>query len=236
MTDKTDTYKTLARTNIASDEYYYKYIFKKTEKIVCAVFYILTKRTNEFVSETVVKDVETVAKRTHDAVLATLSLESHTLAPQARALTHRLMDLDSKLHVLVATGMLAHEHFLVFHNEIDSVLRSIKPYTETANEERALLGGSGTVPERTSTTAATGASGARVERVRPSAPAASAGVSRRELITRVLADNPRASIKDISGVITDCSEKTVQRELNAMIKDGTVFREGKRRWSTYSLV
>lgn len=44
------------------------------------------------------------------------------------------------------------------------------------------------------------------------------------------------SIKDITDRITDCSEKTVQRELVSMVLDGTLKKTGERRWSTYSLI
>lgn len=42
-----------------------------------------------------------------------------------------------------------------------------------------------------------------------------------------------ASIRDIAAVIKDCSEKTIQRELNALIEEGVLKREGERRWSRY---
>ena len=42
-----------------------------------------------------------------------------------------------------------------------------------------------------------------------------------------------ASIRDIAAVIKDCSEKTIQRELNALIEGGLLRREGERRWSRY---
>jgi len=40
-------------------------------------------------------------------------------------------------------------------------------------------------------------------------------------------------IKDISKSITDCSEKTIQRLLNTLIQEGSIRKEGERRWSTY---
>ena len=50
-----------------------------------------------------------------------------------------------------------------------------------------------------------------------------------------LVDHCEASIKDISEIISDVSEKTVQRELNAMIDENIVKRQGERRWSKYSI-
>lgn len=54
-------------------------------------------------------------------------------------------------------------------------------------------------------------------------------------IKTVLEAKPEATIKDISEVITDISEKTIQRELNSLIEKGQVIRQGERRWSRYSL-
>jgi DNA-binding transcriptional ArsR family regulator len=57
---------------------------------------------------------------------------------------------------------------------------------------------------------------------------------RAERIKTVLEAKPQASVKDIAEVITDVSEKTIQRELNSLIEKGQVIREGERRWSRYS--
>jgi hypothetical protein len=42
-------------------------------------------------------------------------------------------------------------------------------------------------------------------------------------------------IKDVAAVITDCSEKTIQRELSSLVEDGLLVKEGDRRWTTYRL-
>ena len=44
------------------------------------------------------------------------------------------------------------------------------------------------------------------------------------------------SIKDISVVMKDCSENTIQRELIDSVQKGLLRKEGERRWSRYSLV
>jgi hypothetical protein len=45
-----------------------------------------------------------------------------------------------------------------------------------------------------------------------------------------------ASIKDISSAFTNCSEKTIQRELNDLIGKGQVKKTGDKRWSRYSII
>ena len=61
----------------------------------------------------------------------------------------------------------------------------------------------------------------------------SKGQDRVALILDVVRKSNGVSIKDIARVVQGCSNKTVQRELNALIGRGLVIREGERRWSTY---
>lgn len=44
------------------------------------------------------------------------------------------------------------------------------------------------------------------------------------------------SIKDISFAFTDCSEKTIQRELNNLVSKGLLKKTGSKRWSRYSIM
>jgi len=59
--------------------------------------------------------------------------------------------------------------------------------------------------------------------------------SRKELIISVLQSKDQVTVKDISNITNDCSEKTIQRELISLVKTGVLKRNGERRWSTYSL-
>ncbi len=58
---------------------------------------------------------------------------------------------------------------------------------------------------------------------------------RREAILSVLSTKGPSYIKDISLVIREVSEKTIQRELAQLVADGQVTRSGERRWTTYAL-
>ncbi len=60
-------------------------------------------------------------------------------------------------------------------------------------------------------------------------------INRRNNILRLIKDKKIVMIKDISLIITDCSEKTIQRELNTLVSEGVLKRAGKKRWSKYSL-
>jgi hypothetical protein len=59
--------------------------------------------------------------------------------------------------------------------------------------------------------------------------------SRQSLIIKLLSKKSGLNIKDFAESIKGCSEKTIQRELLAMVASGSIKKEGERRWSTYSL-
>jgi hypothetical protein len=52
-------------------------------------------------------------------------------------------------------------------------------------------------------------------------------------ILEVIRTKQGASIKDISAVVTEYGEKTIQRELMTLIEQGLIRKEGERRWSIY---
>ena len=59
---------------------------------------------------------------------------------------------------------------------------------------------------------------------------------RQEAIIQILRSKGSSYIKDISTMIREVSEKTIQRELQTLINKGVIQKEGERRWTQYSLV
>lgn len=57
--------------------------------------------------------------------------------------------------------------------------------------------------------------------------------SRRSDILSLFKHKDRISVKDASLTVPGVSEKTLQRELLAMVAEGVLKKEGERRWSTY---
>jgi hypothetical protein len=68
---------------------------------------------------------------------------------------------------------------------------------------------------------------------------------RDEILLIIKGTNGNATIKDIKDMaqasqnksmsIINCSEKTLQRELISMVKDGVLYKAGEKRWSRYFL-
>jgi predicted HTH transcriptional regulator len=156
-------------------------------------------------------------------------------------MAQKLLVLESRLRVAHAAGLVATEHLNVFVAEIDTVLRSIRSYTEDTNVGHVLEGSSASFMNRGQSR--TGQrhtmrheSQKKGEFEGPASPQEARTTNRTDRILSVLKAQPSASIKDITDTIKDVSEKTIQRDLNALIKDGVIKREGERRWSKYSVV
>ena len=59
--------------------------------------------------------------------------------------------------------------------------------------------------------------------------------SRQSTIIALLKRKKEIMIKDVSPLISGCSEKTIQRELLAMVAAGILKKIGEKRWSRYTL-
>jgi hypothetical protein len=58
---------------------------------------------------------------------------------------------------------------------------------------------------------------------------------RRDAIKSILGSKGPSYIKDISTLFREVSEKTIQRELQALVDSGEIVKVGERRWTTYAL-
>ncbi len=58
---------------------------------------------------------------------------------------------------------------------------------------------------------------------------------RQEAILSILRSKGPSYIKDISMLVRDVSEKTIQRELQSLVAQGAINRAGERRWTQYFL-
>jgi hypothetical protein len=58
---------------------------------------------------------------------------------------------------------------------------------------------------------------------------------RQNIILREIRNRGQLTIRDLVGKIEGCSEKTIQRELLALVEGGVLKKEGERRWSKYSI-
>ncbi len=59
--------------------------------------------------------------------------------------------------------------------------------------------------------------------------------SRQSSIIAILKRKKEIMIKDVLPLISGCSEKTIQRELSAMVRSSVLRKVGEKRWSRYTL-
>jgi len=217
---------------------YYRHIFKKTEKIVSVVFYILNNIDHNKKSETHVSNIASKAHFAHENALRTLEVKPLNATEVLEQFAQSLIGLDSALRIASVSGAFTADVLYTVSGQIDTVLRTLSTYISSNGGIESTLSTFDTAAERTSSTRRTAApsGGTRAQARQSAAPSVAANTAdRRTRISTILEAKGEATIKDISEIVTDCSEKTIQRELNAMIEDNVVKREGERRWSKYSL-
>ena len=230
---------------LANEKDYFVNVFKRTEKIISVIFYILSHTTQSDKNQGQIDILKDRALATHEASLKTLRLEAHQVVNELPHFQFKLMDLESTLRLAEATEIIPGNLTQLLYEQLDGVQRYLQNhYTFDKkidfNQHPSLPIGSVSKPIRaiTSTSAPT----PRKKPVRIPAGDISTDAymvysqltDRAARIRTVLEAKPQATIKDIAEIITDVSEKTIQRELNSLIEKGQVIREGERRWSRYS--
>ena len=60
-------------------------------------------------------------------------------------------------------------------------------------------------------------------------------IDRKKIIIETVTQKENVMIKDVIPLFTDCSEKTIQRELSDLVSQGILKKTGDKRWSKYSL-
>ena len=73
------------------------------------------------------------------------------------------------------------------------------------------------------------------EKLKDYGPVAVKKNKRQSIIINLLKRKKEIMIKDVSSIVSDCSEKTIQRELLALVDQGVLRKEGERRWTKYTL-
>ncbi len=224
---------TQSTQRLIQDQDYYKYIFKKTERIVSVVFYITQNLPQGERNKSHIEDIELKAREVHNAILSSLEARAHVAEDSIREAAHAVITMESKLRVAQAMGLLSNEVLGVLVGEIDAVLRGMNKYLQN---ESVILSEPELSAKKSSAQKRSGQSQSSTRNVLPQTEVTAAQKDTRQArILTVIEARGEASIKDIVEVINDVSEKTIQRELSAMIEDNLVKRQGERRWSKYML-
>lgn len=238
LPNENDSLITLKR--LSSNDDYYNIVFKKTERIASAVFYILSHVEVTDTNRVLHTRLSDKAMALHESVITSLDLFEYEVVGKIHTLQSALVSLASTVHIATAAGLVTPDIESVVTEEIDGVLRYLRNhYLVTGSQRSTFSSGGGVAPRLAPTTPRS------PRRQRPQIPLndlSSDAVlvysnlnDRTSRIKTVLEAKPEATIKDLSEIITDVSTKTIQRDLNSLIDSGEVIRQGERRWSKYSI-
>ncbi|RLB92650.1 MAG: hypothetical protein DRH76_11030, partial [Deltaproteobacteria bacterium] len=177
-------------------------------------------------------DLENATRDMLDSSLMSLNAPIHDNFLRMQDLKFTLIALDSELRIAHASGLISAEFLSVFLNETDSVVRTLRRYMQA--DKGNILAEQEIIKETQPKKSAIGLR--KQSKLSQHESSGIVELPRRDRILEVIKDKGEASIKDVSEVVTDCSEKTIQRELINLIKDNLIIREGERRWSKYKAV
>ena len=234
--------------NLSQDSNYFNNVFKKTEKILSVTLYILAELHDDKKTNLQIETIKDKVMKAHESALGTLSLQPQQLDHGLSAFQYQLVGLESSLRIAQMSGVIPLDIFQLLQEQIDTIYRYLNNHyvkrSPVSVEELTQTVVAKSNPNATTNTKSTSKPPARRQQ-RVQIPAGDISTDaylvysqltdRAERIKTVLEAKPQATVKDVAEVITDVSEKTIQRELNSLIEKGQVIREGERRWSKYSV-
>ena len=228
-------------TNIFEKDIRRVFIYKKAERLAKAI-HLITPAFSESVS--LRNRIDEIAIGLVDAAI----LPSGTAR---MALSRELLALSSVLSIARTGGLLSSMNAEVIAHEAHVLLQEVAAYEEPRLflDETPTLSGIAKKALARDTNDRSGGTPRKLTVPKHAAPQATKGhikdieaitdsavKDRREAILSVIKNKQKASIKDISTLIRGVSEKTIQRELLALIALGRIEKQGERRWSTYYFV
>ena len=220
------------------------FVYKKTEKLASAVYII----TNLFSESEPMKWA--LRKKVGELLSFIIDYKDMSLGAQEDLVynaKNRVLDLVALLEVSLRGGLISNMNFSIIKQEFSNLLETLNSSNSSSeikkesypNVSRVFLDSQTNeqnegkeVPKNYYIEPSNG----QLVKRNVSTNASLKRTNRQNIIIGLLKKKKEVTIKDISDVIKDCSEKTIQRELNSFIIEGMVKRKGERRWSKYSLV
>ena len=216
------------------------YVYKKSEMIAKAIHFISPG----------FKDSKALRDRMHRISVEIIDASILPPAFGRETLSRELLTLSSILRLAKSTGMLSHMNADIITREASELLQEIASYEDqkVALEETpslallarntsariAISGGVSSIREKTLISdrpdILKGQNNKRQKEVKKDKN------GRKEAILSILKSKGPSYIKDLSTLIREVSEKTIQRELQALVLEGKVSKTGERRWTMYSIV
>lgn len=208
------------------------YLFKKSERIAKALSVI----------SPAFKDAPALRERVADITVCLIDASMQSPAVAKDVLSRELLALSGILSVARSAGMLSSMNVEIITREVQMLLQELS----SIDESRVVFE---EAPSLSTLAKATQTRAVAVPPVFKDRPAVTVKRTdedkgqinkdmkngRKDTILAVLKEKGPSDIKDISGIIREVSEKTIQRELQSLIDLGKVKKTGERRWTTYQI-
>lgn len=213
------------------------YIYKKSERIAKALYMIAPA----------FKDAKALRERIQRISVEIIDASILPPSEAKDALARELLALSSVLAMARTAGMLSPMNADIIMREAHNLLAEVAGYEEP---KVALpdVPSIATLAKSVAPFVAPQPRTASASTIRPVSNGANKGHSgnghkngskdkngRKETILSLLSSKGPSYIKDLSTLIREVSEKTIQRELQALVAEGKVVQSGKRRWTTYRI-
>ncbi len=238
--------KTLVQSNPV-----YMFACTKAERLVTAI-HLVTRHIGEK------EPLRTSLRKESISLLQLLHVHDERVSEDA--LSERILYIESLLDASYHSGFISQINYAVVHKEYDALDKFLKSKQGVFGSTETVVGDvffdipepeaeeifqkvpkvsipqAGTIIIKDKTLSKGQASIAAVKPKKRNKQAVRRKTGRKSIILDLLKRQKKVSVKDVAVVVTGVSEKTIQRELLALVEEGIVVKEGERRWSTYSLV
>jgi hypothetical protein len=218
---------------------YLVFIYKKTQALINAIYLV----TNLFPEAEPLKWA--IRGKAVSLLEDILSLPTKTFSERKNVLarfTAKVLEIISLCEISSASALMSAMNFRIlqkeFENLIDLIEKHEEPYQGGSNFvlDEALF----KIPEQLAVSdkkpQSSVVKGQLAKSVYKGHSTIKDKSERQYNILNILKDKKELNIKEIGQLLTDCSEKTLQRELQRMVSIGLLRKMGERRWSRYSVI
>jgi hypothetical protein len=224
-------------SNIFEKDIQRVYLYKKSERLAKALYLILPA----------FKDAPALRDRVHRISIELIDASILTPLASRDALSRALLALSSVLSIARSAGLLSPMNAELISREAHLLLKEAAVYEEpklSFEDAPTLAVLSRNMPSLREPARDAGQARPKERSVKDirshvsdtGSPLGPDKTNRREAILATLRSKGPSFIKDISTVVRDVSEKTIQRELQALVLEGRVTKTGERRWTSYTIV
>jgi hypothetical protein len=228
-----DSSKIIASSNGFFKDRNYSYVYKKSERVVTAVHIV----TN-FISQN-----EPIRVRLREKAIQLLSdviaIRVSGTGLSEQALSGSLVEIVSLISSAQASGYVSAMNAGLIREELEHLADFIKEHREGLKiGAGALEQGDMALPESQPEQAAPVKRETQNKRTRQNKMSFIKNekrTERRSEILKIFDSKDRISVRDVIRSMPEVGEKTLQREMLALVSEGVLVKEGERRWSTYTM-